>query len=192
MRPEVRIDTAQFQAEKKDKVPMRQKGWQDALENVYPFKINKFRIRDGDVTYVDANDPKRPLHLKELNFTADNIRNLHYGANEYPSSIQVRAVVFEQGTLEADGKANFLAEPYPGVRVSYRVSDIPLDAVAPASMNVNLVVQGGVLASQGVLEYSPKIARVEVDDATLDKVDVTYRAYAADRGSRERECECGG
>ena len=78
VRPKVRIDTAQFQAEKNDKVPMRQEGWQDALENVYPFKINKFRIRDGDVTYVDANDPKRPLHLKELNFTADNIRNLHY------------------------------------------------------------------------------------------------------------------
>ncbi len=174
LRPEVRIDTAQFQAEKKDKVPLRQKGWQEALENVYPFKINKFRIRDGDVTYVDANNPKRPLHLKELNFTADNIRNLHYGAREYPSSIQVRAVVFEQGTLEADGRANFLAEPYPGVRVSYRMSDIPLDAVSPASMNVNLAVQGGVLASEGVLEYAPKIARVEVDDATLDKVDVTY------------------
>ena len=40
VRPKVRIDTAQFQAEKQDKVPLRQKGWQDALENIYPFKIN--------------------------------------------------------------------------------------------------------------------------------------------------------
>ncbi len=186
VRPKVLIDTAQFQAEKKDKVPLRQKGWQGALENVYPFKINKFRIRDGDVTYVDANDPKRPLHLTELNFTADNIRNLHFGANEYPSSIQIRAVVFEQGRLEADGKANFLAAPYPGMRVSYRVSDIPLDAVAPASMNVNVIVHGGVLASQGVLEYSPKIARAEVDDATLDKVAVTY-LHTPQTEVRERE-----
>ena len=100
--------------------------------------------------------------------------------------------MFEQGRLEADGKANFLAEPYPGMRVSYRVSDIPLDAVSPASMNVNLIVHGGVLASQGVLEYSPKIARVEVDDATLDKVDVTYRTYASDRCAREGKCERGG
>jgi hypothetical protein len=186
VRPKVRVDTAQFQAEKNAKLPMRQEGWQDALENVYPFKINKFRIRDGDVTYVDANDPKRPLHLKELNFTADNIRNLHYGTNEYPSSIQVRAVVFERGQLEADGKANFLAEPYPGMRVSYRVSDIPLDAVTPAAMNVNLIVHGGVLGSQGVLEYSPKIARVEVDDATLDKVDMTY-LHTPQTDIRERE-----
>ncbi len=184
--PAVRIDTAQFQAEKQDKVPLRQKGWQDALENVYPFKINKFRIRDGDVTYIDANDSQRPLHLEHLSFTADNIRNLHYQSNEYPSPIHVSAVVFERGTLEADGKANFLAEPYPGMRVSYRVSDIPLGAVSPAAMNVNLDIHGGILASQGVLEYSPKIARVEVDDATLDGVDVTY-LHTAETDTRERQ-----
>ncbi len=95
--PAVRIDTAQFQAEKQDKVPLRQKGWQEALENVYPFKINKFRIRDGDVTYTDANDSQRPLHLEHLSFTADNIRNLHYQSNEYPSPIHVSAVAFERG-----------------------------------------------------------------------------------------------
>ncbi len=186
VRPHVRIDTAQFQAEKQSNVPLRQKGWQDALENVYPFKINKFQIRDGDVVYVDANDPHHPLHLRELYFTADNIRNLHYKANEYPSPIQVRAIVFEQGTLEADGKANFLAEPYPGVRVSYRVSDIPLNAVTPAAMNVNLVIHGGVLGSQGVLEYAPKIARVEVDDATLERVDLTY-IHTPQTDVREKE-----
>jgi Domain of Unknown Function (DUF748) len=186
VRPRVRIDTAQFQSEKQSRVPMRQEGWQDALENIYPFKINKFRIRDGDVSYVDANDPHHPLHLRELYFSADNIRNLHYQANEYPSPIRVRAIVFEQGTLEADGKANFLAEPYPGVRVSYRVSDIPLNAVTPVAMNVNLVIHGGVLQSQGVLEYAPKIARVEVDDAVLDRVDVTY-LHTPETDTREKQ-----
>ena len=186
VRPKLRIDTAQFQSEKKDKVPLRQKGWQDALESVYPFKINRFRITDGDVTYVDANDPQRPLHIKQLSFIADNIRNLHYKANEYPSPIHVSAVVFEQGRLEADGRANFLAEPYPGARVRYEVSDLPLSAVTPAAMNVNLVVRGGVLASNGLLEYAPKVARVEVDDATLDKVDVTY-VHTPQTDTRERQ-----
>jgi len=186
VRPTVRIDTAQFQAEKKDKVPLRQKGWQDALESVYPFKINKFRIIDGDVTYVDANDPQRPLHVKNLYFTADNIRNLEYKGNEYPSPIQVTAVVFEHGKLEADGKANFLAAPYPGMRVRYQVSDLPLSAVTPAAMNVNLVLQGGIDASNGLLEYSPKVARVEVDNATLDKVDLTY-VHTPQTDTREKE-----
>jgi hypothetical protein len=186
VRPKVRINTAQFQSEKKDKVPLRQKGWQDALDSVYPFKINKFRIRDGDVTYIDANDPQRPLHLTQLSFIADNIRNLHYKENEYPSPIHVSAVVFEQGRLEAEGRANFLAKPYPGVRVRYQASDLPLSAVTPAALNVNLVLHGGVLKSQGLLEYAPKIARVEIDDATLDKVDVTY-VHTAQTDTRERE-----
>ncbi len=89
-RPKVRVDTRQFEAEKTNQVPVRQEGWQDALENIYPFKINRFRITDGDLVYIDANDPTRPLHLQHLYFSADNIRNLHYKSDEYPSPIHVR------------------------------------------------------------------------------------------------------
>ena len=184
--PKVRIDTAQFQSEKRDAVPMRKKGWQDALENVYPFKINKFAIRDGDVTYVDANDPQRPLHIQHLYFTADNIRNLHYKANEYPSPLHIRAVVFGEGTLKADGVANFLSEPYPGMRVAYAVRDLPLNAVTPASTNVNLMIHGGVLGSDGWFEYAPKIAVAEVDDATLDGVDLSY-VHTPQTDTKEKE-----
>jgi hypothetical protein len=184
--PEVRIDTAQFHAEKQDKVPLQKKGWQDALENVYPFKINRFRITDGDIDYIDANDPGRPLHIERLYFTADNIRNLHSRSNEYPSPIHIKAVVFDYGKLRADGKANFLDEPFPGARVRYEVRDIPLDAVTPAAMNINLVMSGGRLASEGVLEYSPKVARVEVDTGTLDNLDLTY-VHLPQTDTRERQ-----
>src|SRR5580704_10906609 len=64
-RPKVHVDTRQFQAEKISKVPVRQEGWQDALENIYPFKINRFRISNGDLVYIDANDPKHPLHIQQ-------------------------------------------------------------------------------------------------------------------------------
>jgi hypothetical protein len=185
-RPKVHVDTRQFQAEKISKVPVRQEGWQDALENIYPFKINRFRISNGDLVYIDANDPKHPLHIQQLNFTADNIRNLHYKSDEYPSSIHVNAVVFGQGRLALDGKANFLEEPYPGVRVSYRASDIPLDAVTPAAMNINLLMQGGLLAGNGMLEYSPKVARVEVDDGSLKSVNLSY-VHTAQTDTRERQ-----
>src|SRR5260370_40746327 len=68
--PKVHVDQTQLVAEKKDKVPLRQKGWQDALEAAYPFKINRFTIADGDVVYIqDAVNP--PLHLAKLNFTND-------------------------------------------------------------------------------------------------------------------------
>lgn len=185
-RPKVRVDTRQFEAEKTNQVPVRQEGWQDALENIYPFKINRFRITDGDLVYIDANDPTRPLHLQHLYFSADNIRNLHYKSDEYPSPIHVRATVFGQGTLALDGKANFLEEPYLGVRVSYRAANIPLDAVTPAAMNVNLVMQGGLLASNGLLEYSPKVARIEVDDGSLRAVSLSY-VHTAQTDAREKQ-----
>jgi hypothetical protein len=184
--PKVRIDTRQLQAEKTSKTPVRQEGWQDALENIYPFRINRFRISDGDLTYIDANDPQHPLRLEQLSFTADNIRNIHYKANQYPSPIHAKTKVFGKGWLAIDGKANFLDDPFPGVLISYRAGDIPLNAITPAAMNVNLVLQGGVLASQGVLEYSPKIARVEVDDGTLADVDLTY-VHTAQTDTREKQ-----
>src|SRR5713101_2314578 len=56
--PKVHIDQRQLVAEKKDTVPLRKKGWQDALEAAYPFKINHFTIDDGDVVYIqDAVNP---------------------------------------------------------------------------------------------------------------------------------------
>jgi hypothetical protein len=73
-RPAIRVDLTQLSQEHADKVPLNQKGWQQALQSVYPFKINRFRIRNGDITYVDT-DPNRPLHLEQLQFVADNIRN---------------------------------------------------------------------------------------------------------------------
>jgi hypothetical protein len=51
-RPKIHIDQTQLLTEKKDKVPLRQKGWQDALEAAYPFKINRLTIDDGDVVYI--------------------------------------------------------------------------------------------------------------------------------------------
>ncbi len=90
--------------------------------------------------------------------------------------------------LALDGKANFLEEPYLGVRVSYRAANIPLDAVTPAAMNVNLVMQGGLLASNGLLEYSPKVvARIEVDDGSLRAVSLSYVHTAQTDAARKAE-----
>src|ERR1700736_5261386 len=51
-RPKVHIDRTQFVSEKNNRVPLKQKGWQDALESAYPFKINRFTIEDGDIVYI--------------------------------------------------------------------------------------------------------------------------------------------
>jgi hypothetical protein len=172
-RPKIHIDQTQLVAEKKSSVPLRQKGWQDALEAAYPFKINSFRIEDGDVLYIqDTVNP--PLHLANLNFSADNIRNIYATDNAYPSRFHVSLVIFDTGRATIDGHANFLEAPFPGARAQYTIANVPLSAFDPEIRQVNLTVNGGRLASNGLLEYSPKITRVDVNNATIANVAVGY------------------
>jgi hypothetical protein len=171
--PHVHINLIQLRSEKADPVPLSKKGWQDALEAVYPFKINLFRIQNGEVTYIDT-DPQRPLHLTEIALRADNIRNIHYGDQVYPSPFHADSVVFDKGRMTIEGKANFLEKPFPGVLANYRVEQIPLNKFEPEVQRANLHVYRGVLQSKGSVEYSPTIAKVEVENATIDGIHLDY------------------
>jgi Domain of Unknown Function (DUF748) len=171
--PTIHIDEAQFSTERHSKVPLRERGWQDALQSVYPFKINRFAITNGDITYVDKPGAK-PLHLTQLRFISDNIRNIHEPDNVYPSRFRARTVVFDKGRLELEGRANFLMKPFPGMMMHYILTRAPLGAVSPASQHINLIVRGGTLSSNGLLEYSPRVTNVDVRNATIDSVDLTY------------------
>jgi hypothetical protein len=171
--PKVHVDQTQLVAQKKDKVPLRQKGWQDALEAAYPFKVNRFTIENGDVVYIqDAVNP--PLHLAKLNFTTDNIRNIHAPNNVYPSRFHANLVIFDTGRATIDGHVNYLEEPFPGARVQYTIANVPLNAFDPEIRAINIAVSGGRLSSRGLLEYSPKLTRVQVDNATIDGVALGY------------------
>jgi hypothetical protein len=171
--PKIHVDQTQLVSEKNSRVPLRQKGWQDALEAAYPFKINQFTIEDGDVVYIpDAASP--PLHLADLNFTTDNIRNIHAPNNIYPSRFHANLVIFGTGRATIDGHANFLEEPFPGARAQFAIENVPLNAFDPEIEKINIGVRGGRLSSSGLVECSPKITRVEVDRAAVDGVGLSY------------------
>jgi len=189
--PKVHIDQTQLVAEKNDRVPLRQKGWQDALEAAYPFKINRFTVYEGDVLYIqDAVNP--PLHLAKLNFTTDNIRNIHAPNNVYPSKLHANLVIFGTGGATIDGHANYLEEPYPGARVQFAIENVSLSAFDPEIRQINIAVSGGRLSSNGLAEYSPKLTRIEVDTATIDGVSVGYvHSLATQQAEAQRAKETG-
>src|SRR5215510_12027728 len=95
-RPAVYINRKQTKKEMEDKVPVQERGWQQALESIYPLKINEFKIRDGTVTYVDEG-PSLPLHVRQLNFHAENIRNIWSPEHVYPSTVYLEGQVFNTG-----------------------------------------------------------------------------------------------
>ena len=183
--PRIHINQPQLVTEAHSKTPLRQQGWQDALEAVYPFQINRLAIHDGDVTYIDKAD-ERPLHLADLNFVTDNIRNIHEPSNVYPSSFSGRMMIFGSGRLRVDGRANYLMKPYPGVTATYFIKQAPLSAVTPASQHVNMIINAGSLSSDGSIEYSPRIANLKVRNISIGSASLTY-VHLARTQSAEKE-----
>jgi hypothetical protein len=151
--PRIEVDRSQFTAEQHGKTPLRDRGWQDALQSVYPFKINRLAITDGDLTYLDKAAGK-PLHITKLDFVSDNIRNIHEPNNVYPSRFSAQMVVFDQGTLSLDGRANYLMKPSPGAVTHYVLTGVPLSAVTPAARHISLTIKRGTLSSEGTVEDS--------------------------------------
>src|SRR5215203_4393599 len=65
--PVITINRKHAVKENEDNVPVQERGWQEALQSIYPVKINELRIVDGNFTYVDEGQ-SRPLRLSRLNF----------------------------------------------------------------------------------------------------------------------------
>jgi uncharacterized protein DUF748 len=171
--PRVHINLPQLRQEDRDKVKVQDRGWQQALESIYPFKFNLVEVHNGDLVYIDA-DPKRPLHVSRWNFTAENIRNIRSPNRVYPSAIHSDGVIFDQGRGVLDGHADFLAEPYPGFQAVYRVENVPLDRLRPIATRANVTVSGGVLSSHGDFEYGPRQRDVHVADVTVQGLRLDY------------------
>ena len=172
-RPDLHINLTQLDTEASSKLSLRQHGWQNAIQNIYPFKIDVLQVRDGKLTYIDA-DPNRPLRLDRVNIISRNIRNIKQPSRPYPSTIAANAVVFGTGYASIQGRANFLTKPVASLRIKYQLSHVPLAALQPAVSRVNLVVTGGLFASDGTVDYSPALERVEAIHAAVDGVKIEY------------------
>ena len=60
--PNIYVDRTHFVAEAKDPTPVKDHGWQEALQAMYPPRSTSSVIRNGSLTYVDAGQA-RPLTL---------------------------------------------------------------------------------------------------------------------------------
>jgi hypothetical protein len=172
-KPSVSMNLPQLEGEVTNAVPVRQRGWQQAVEAIYPLKINHLRIDDASVVYVDAA-PDRPLRVTHLNIRASNIRNIHSRDRTYPSPIEAEAFVFGSGRASLAGNADFLAEPDFGVLGDFRVKDIPLDDLRPLGSHWNVETRHGTLSASGQVEYAPTVRRLHLASVLLGGVQADY------------------
>jgi hypothetical protein len=172
-RPVVVLDLPQAQEEIGDATPVKDKGWQDALQAIYPLKINQLRISRGDVTYTDTG-PFTPLRVQDLELEASNIRNVHSEVGVYPSPMRLTARVFEGGSVSATGWADFLAEPHAAFMTDIQLDGIELDYFKPITNRYNVAVDKGTVSAYGEVEIAPQFKSVKLWSATVDGVRVDY------------------
>jgi hypothetical protein len=172
-RPEVHVNLKQLSHEAASAVPLKEQGWQQAVEAIYPLKINVLTIHDGAITYIDQ-DPKRPLRLSHLNLKAGNIRNVRLPDKVYPSSFHLETAIFGTGRGVIDGKANFLAEPYPGINARVTLDKIPLDYFKPIIARTNLSIHNGLFSASGEAEYAPHVKRAHLNELAIEGMTIDY------------------
>jgi hypothetical protein len=179
-RPVVYLDRRHVVAEARDRVPVTERGWQDALQALYPFKINLFRVFEGTLTYVD-DDRARPLELTAVEFRADNIRNIRSRERIYPSELDLTATVFESGRLRLTGRADFLATPHAGVKGNLELERIPLDYFKPVVDRYNIRITSGTMSAAATAEYAPSVKSVHVRRLAMNglRADYVHRTATA-------------
>ncbi len=172
-KPLLYVDRSHLEQEGRDKVALQDKGWQDAVEAMYPLRIDAFRIVNGDVTYVD-DDPQHPLRLTGLNATVQNIRNIRAKGQPYPSTFKLTSDAFETGKLAVDGRADFLAKPNPTFRTAVKLDGAPLDRMKPVLARANVRTNGGVMSLDGEVESTAKEQHAHMKNVTIRDFRVDY------------------
>jgi len=190
LRPSLHINLPQIQAQVGRKRSLREQGWQRAVEGVYPFRLNRVEIQDGDLRYLADATAARPLELTGIRMVAGNVRNIASARGTFPSPLGWEARVFGAGTVRFRGEADFLREPHAAVRGEIHLAGVPLDRLAPLAVDASLRMTGGLLSADGTLEAGPEGRSAHLREVRLDGLNLDYVTRAstqAEEAARGRE-----
>jgi hypothetical protein len=171
--PVIFINLKHFESERRDDAALHERGWQEALQAIYPLKINELVVSNGHLTYVDRG-AYRPLELRQIDFTARNIRNVRSAEGDYPSDVELEAAVFDKGRVKLSGHADFLAEPHIAFRADVGLDQIDLSYFKPIGERYHFDVRRGVASTNGTLEYTGDKKILDVPDLRVDNLIADY------------------
>ncbi len=108
-RPEVNFS---FSEDESQRQTGEEVDWTKIVKDLMPISINRFVVREGDVSLVSLFDTyKDAIELKNLNVDILNIRNVEDRADPLPSPIFARGdVPGYGGTLKFDSRFNLLRQ----------------------------------------------------------------------------------
>lgn len=171
--PTLHLDLRHARAEATDEKSVAERGWQEAVQEIYPLEINLFEVIDGSVTYIEPG-PAKPVRLTHFYLTAENIRNVASGKGTYPSEVHVSTWLQDTARLQVDGRADFLAVPHPGVKAEFQMTGLELRHLAPVMKHAGAEIRSGRASAWGGFEYAPKHAELYLQEVQIAGADVTY------------------
>lgn len=187
-RPLLHLDSEQLAIEEARRIRLGERGWQKALESIFPVKFDKMTVNDGAIVYVDG-DPTHPLEITHWNLSATNIRNLEFPDRIYPSPVHTEGFVFGTGWAVIDGNANFLAEPFPGIHARYVLRRLPLAPLGQLGDDSGVQLHDGMMSSHGEVEYAPRVKLVDVAELLLEGVRLDYVHTPANAAADRRRAQ---
>jgi hypothetical protein len=180
---QLHLNVDQLHEEKMKQLKLGERGWQAALQSIYPLKFDTMEVRDGSLVYVDG-DLARPFEITHWNLLATNIRNLNFPDRTYPSPVHTEGRVLGSGYAVVDGNANFLADPIPAWHARYRLDKVPLGDLQQFGATSPYQFRSGLLSSHGDLEYGPRFKQVDIAELLLEGVRLDY-VHAATTAAME-------
>ena len=174
VRPALHINLAQITEEAASKVSLKDRGWQSAVESIYPIKLNQVKVQDGSLLYLAEGTASKPLQLTKVNMVAANVRNIASAQGIYPSPVTLDGVLFDTGKLWFQGQADFLREPHAAAQGEIRLEKVPLERLNPLAQDYQLTTKGGLLSMNGVLEYTPEFQLAHLREVLFENLQVDY------------------
>ena len=103
--------------------------WDQMLENITPFKLNKLTIHDGQIHYKDDySDPKVDIYFTEMGVTATNLSNAKHQKQHLPAGVVANAKTIGNGTMDFNLQFNPVA-PAPEYQLQASLTNVDLPAL---------------------------------------------------------------
>jgi len=124
--------------------------WQETIKDLFPLKINRFEILNGQIHYKDFHsDPKVDIFMSDIYSLATNLTNSENLSENLVAKIEARGVIMESGNFEMKMEVDPYT-PEPTFDLNFSVRNVQLQKLnnflkAYASFDV----QGGVFNLDG-------------------------------------------
>lgn len=132
------------------------KSWLDIVQELFPFRINRFQIEEGSVWFHDlGTEPKVDVYLTNLVALCTNLYNTRELASELPADFHARGTTLGGGGLQLHVKLDPLADE-PRFDLELGVTNVNLVA-----LNELLEAYGKFNVKRGNFEVFAEIAGSE-------------------------------